>query len=1039
MFKKKDENQDMVHHTNIKRGITAHFAKTLKILQQKYLQSDNAEFIYSNDSSNNLCNSLEAVFLHGLKDSVTQKLTAYVGLAPTAPVAQQNLNFWSVAAKFTHKDVVTQLQALSQISTEIGWCRAWVRLALNDGLMQSYIHSMIADVKTLRYFYHSYSYLRDFEQPGILNNLLTGLMSLDFKMSLNSSVLNSWTNGTLQLVGALDSQTVPPPSISQVLATPSQVQHSQSQVQHSQRQVQHSQSQVQHLQNDKHSQGERNSVRLVQDVAPTQPVGEIRESSIFGNLKDFEDLHNTVSALSQSEGSTCSHVSCPDPGPYVFSQAFTSTYESRSREASSTPPLLEVKDCGKESTSSIKENVNISPIPEPASSEWDYKITPATGPGPDETHEVEMRGKSHVVLDDPNLTEIAASPSRPRSRRVSEDDLVHLSPTRPSPSYMDELTSRLSLTKSPQRNSHVEEIKSPSVSSPNSLPNSESGHQPSVTADVKDKPRLRNYEEICASLPPLKLSEVEQEAILHRVLHEIDRQADKDRELRETTAVEQAQKVVYPNSHINKVVPLEDSVAWVASDINTHLKTQAKHSDTKSSVQKTSLVKPDKNKDNSDLLQEGRQIPDLNKEETGKPHQDASIEMSGGFETGDRPSEGKLEPVQIPSNTNQTENEANDYSSGRFGNSLSGMSGWSSEFDAKSEKKNSELESSRGESFASMLRTYAPASEESNKVVTLDQFLGTLRGDEEEEVLSNPGSERNSSRAEEELQRQDSCLADFEVLQPTTECFHGQVEANCSRMIFLFRIPRELGLSHQNFTCRGCACPIGIIYGQPRMCEFDGGLYCTECHDNNETYLPSSIIFNWDFRKKKVSNENFKFLQELEDQAVYDVEQLNPKLYNHVPELMELKLLRVQLCYLRSYLFTCSQKVAETLRQKVWPREHLYDHRDVYSLTDFLQVPTSSLHKLLKELIKFATLHVYDCLLCSQKGFVCEICRNPKVIYPFETDSTIRCKVCKAVYHKTCMTENLPCPKCERWGRRHSSSNNMGDHPEDYGMSPPLS
>ncbi|KAI8796155.1 pleckstriny domain-containing family M member 1 [Biomphalaria glabrata] len=174
-FRRKEYHEDTIHHVKVKKGITILFSKTLKLLQHKHLQLDDAEFIYSNDASNNLCNVLEAVFLHGLKDSVTQKLTAYVGLAASSLDTTSGLNFWNVAAKFTHKDVIVQLQSLSQITTPIGWCRAWVRMALNDGLMQSYLHSMIVDVKTLKYFYHSFAYLRDFEQPGILNNLLTVL------------------------------------------------------------------------------------------------------------------------------------------------------------------------------------------------------------------------------------------------------------------------------------------------------------------------------------------------------------------------------------------------------------------------------------------------------------------------------------------------------------------------------------------------------------------------------------------------------------------------------------------------------------------------------------------------------------------------------------------------------------------------------------------------------------------------------------------------------------------------------------------------
>ena len=38
-----------------------------------------------------------------------------------------------------------------------------------------------------------------------------------------------------------------------------------------------------------------------------------------------------------------------------------------------------------------------------------------------------------------------------------------------------------------------------------------------------------------------------------------------------------------------------------------------------------------------------------------------------------------------------------------------------------------------------------------------------------------------------------------------------------------------------------------------------------------------------------MSVENYKFLKDLQDQPLYDIEELNPKLYSHVPELYELK------------------------------------------------------------------------------------------------------------------------------------------------------
>jgi len=62
----------------------------------------------------------------------------------------------------------------------------------------------------------------------------------------------------------------------------------------------------------------------------------------------------------------------------------------------------------------------------------------------------------------------------------------------------------------------------------------------------------------------------------------------------------------------------------------------------------------------------------------------------------------------------------------------------------------------------------------------------------------------------------------------------------------------------------------------------------------------------------------------------------------------------------------------------------------VLSLQDLLQVPTGGLATSLRKVIRFATKHVYSCGLCSQKGFICELCNNNRVIYPFEMEATFR-------------------------------------------------
>jgi hypothetical protein len=42
--------------------------------------------------------------------------------------------------------------------------------------------------------------------------------------------------------------------------------------------------------------------------------------------------------------------------------------------------------------------------------------------------------------------------------------------------------------------------------------------------------------------------------------------------------------------------------------------------------------------------------------------------------------------------------------------------------------------------------------------------------------------------------------------------------------------------------------------------------------------------------------------------------------------------IRKQLQYLKSYLFTCKQSVADEFRKRVWPKEYLFEHIHLYSL-----------------------------------------------------------------------------------------------------------
>ena len=49
-----------------------------------------------------------------------------------------------------------------------------MRLALNDGLMDSYMDAMLSDMKAIQSHYKRTSFLRDTEEPYIMKNYLQG-------------------------------------------------------------------------------------------------------------------------------------------------------------------------------------------------------------------------------------------------------------------------------------------------------------------------------------------------------------------------------------------------------------------------------------------------------------------------------------------------------------------------------------------------------------------------------------------------------------------------------------------------------------------------------------------------------------------------------------------------------------------------------------------------------------------------------------------------------------------------------------------------
>lgn len=265
-------------------------------------------------------------------------------------------------------------------------------------------------------------------------------------------------------------------------------------------------------------------------------------------------------------------------------------------------------------------------------------------------------------------------------------------------------------------------------------------------------------------------------------------------------------------------------------------------------------------------------------------------------------------------------------------------------------------------------------------------------------------------------------MKDFEVIPKSIVLDNSEPETQ-QFLMQLCKLPFEAGLDQQDYKCKSCGRPIGLIYGKYRVCRFDGKLYCFDCHANEESIIPAKVIHNWDFAKYPVCKKNKKLLETSESDALLDLKITSAILYQVTPEMKLVLDLRTQLFFLHAYLFTCTEPVALELRTIVWPKEHLFEHIHLYSLSDLVQVSKGSLVTTLRKAINFARKHVLSCRLCSEKGFICEFCKSDQIIYPFDTSTTVRCDSgCKAVYHSSCVSGSklLPdfCPRCIRIARR---------------------
>ncbi|XP_056416420.1 protein associated with UVRAG as autophagy enhancer isoform X2 [Hyla sarda] len=226
-------------------------------------------------------------------------------------------------------------------------------------------------------------------------------------------------------------------------------------------------------------------------------------------------------------------------------------------------------------------------------------------------------------------------------------------------------------------------------------------------------------------------------------------------------------------------------------------------------------------------------------------------------------------------------------------------------------------------------------------------------------------------------------------------------------------IKRDVVVESQNYLCAGCGTKVEPRYtSRLRYCDYLGKYFCDCCHHYSESSIPGRILSKWNFSKYYVCNFSKNLLDKIWDSHTFNVQSENPDLYKKVKDLNRVKEVQQQLIHIGKLVTTCRFADGVVKAFENVP-SHLTKELHLFTLADLYEVKQKTLLPGLRELLALAVAHVEDCELCSAKGFICEFCQNPNVIFPFQTEICRRCEACKACYHKECFKTN-DCPKCLR-------------------------
>ncbi|CAJ1080121.1 pleckstrin homology domain-containing family M member 1 [Xyrichtys novacula] len=1056
------------------KQIKEKLAQSLKALQKRYVTSD--AVVTSEDSDANLlCCALEAIFIHGIKTKYIRSEVGSRGRKGNRGSLPQPF-FWSLLKTVTHRDVITELEKISFVSSDVGRCRAWLRLALNHGLLECYLASLFREDSKLRAHYQPSALLLNAEEREVLLSYLQGLASLTFNLSYKSAVLNEWTTTPLGLAGlcplsqadSLDlhlnggdlptsrpafkeswdtvSQSSGSSDAQDLLRGPALLSGRGSGGSQSGRTGLNSSNLSLDTTGSSQLSSSLSSDSLLQGQDPRSPTGEQWSScdlDMPGNVNISSKRTQKDSLTEFRESEHCSQdsmredsfVSSSGPDQYsetaIFSGSDSETPGPTTPPKDQTPPPelpdptdpepaeleLPSSDVNSpfEACTSTPSDLNadrdvVSTMSEPA----EEVCTKRAQESPEPNQEVKEVETSEKKISETSVHQGTRRSTSILSRKLSSDSISH---------------SRSWISEDDIYKPHLEE-----ESDHEEVPPSAPADEPKVSQSA---PSVVHRRQIGLANPfrgLLKLGHLERRGAMgmwrdyycelspfeFRLYFNAEERACCDNcsllrcEDARITSPEGRFELAFPGKRLYlRAANHDEAEDWVDRIVEAVNKCRpaSRADDTWEvlqpyqengvdvSSQSSTPSSPDRGLTSSDTRTGGTQeVPP-----PPPPQQDFDWTRTTDLET-DAIKEAVLYFSVDP--------EARTWTPLVFSLSLEALKG----FLVRDGKKFLRL-THQIEEIRDVVPDVSMGGPEFFKLLTIKETF-KLRAENPEEARSWRVLIRGALDSYLES-GEDGVSAEPAVVRPEVNgnlqrLVQHRLKENGALLVHLCSVPSEKGLDTQGFRCAGCPRQVGPSLGRARLCEFSGQYYCDSCHHGDISIIPSRVVHNWDLTQREVSKKALRLLAQVEHEPLLNLEQLNPDLVHHAESMEQVHNLRQRLRLLGDYLVACRSSACKKMQARMMQRTYMLESSHLYSVMDLRQIAEGQYANYLLTLVQHASNHVFQCDLCTQRGFICQTCHADDIIFPFQFEFTTRCKDCKAVFHLTCKAPDDPCPRCQR-------------------------